>query len=246
MKLHRHGYYFSPYKMTKSDEDNDKAKKEKKKDELVTKEMFLRDMLSSETQNEDDYNINDKKKGENESQSPKSGTVKRKKKNGSRYRVVDNRDNLPFLVEVTTPDPYTNNDVMIKNARQNTSNSKKAKKNGIKMRHNLIGMDGVDSIKSSIYKRQKDGKLHQVLGEFAMDKSTNCGDIIDVGDGTQYQVQKARCQYKYAGGKRFVMTRKILEVKEVKRILIEKEVKQLFHNDGNQPQNNNNDTPYLE
>jgi hypothetical protein len=35
-------------------------------------------------------------------------------------------------------------------------------------------------------------------------------------------------QYKYVGGKRFVMTRKILEVKEIKRILIEKEVQNLF------------------
>ena len=64
-------------------------------------------------------------------------------------------------------------------------------------------------------------------------RSTSCGDIIEIGDGTQYQVQKARCQYKYAGGKRFVMTRKILEVKEIKRILVEKEVQELFEKDIN-------------
>ena len=102
-------------------------------------------------------------------------------------------------------------------------------------------MDGVDSIASSIYRRKKDGSLDQILGEFALDKATNCGDVIDVGNGMEYQVQKARCQYKYVGGKKFVMTRKILEVKEMKRILVEKEVKQLFENDGSQSNNNNGD-----
>ena len=42
-------------------------------------------------------------------------------------------------------------------------------------------------------------------------------DVIVLGD-KEYQVQKARCQYKYAGGKRFFMVRKILEVKEVTRL----------------------------
>lgn len=104
-------------------------------------------------------------------------------------------------------------------------------------------MDGVDSIKSSIFMRKKDGSLDQVLGEFALDKGTNCGDIVDVGDGREYQVQKARCQYKYVGGKRFVMTRKILEVKEVKRILVEQEMKQMFENDG---KSNDDDVLQLE
>ena len=141
-------------------------------------------------------------------------------------------------MKVTTPDPYTNNEAMAKKARKNTAElpkgykAKKNKKNSSNRRHNLIGMDGVDSIKSSIFKRKKDGSLDQVLGEFALDKATNCGDIVDVGDGREYQVQKARCQYKYVGGKRFVMTRKIVEVKEIKRILVEKEVKRLFDNDG--------------
>ena len=92
----------------------------------------------------------------------------------------------------------------------------------------MVGMNGKDSITSSIYSRAEDGTMHKVVGEFALDKSTNCGDVIEVGDGTEYVVQKSRCQYKYAGGQRFIMVRKILEVKEVKRLMVEKEVKELF------------------
>ena len=56
-----------------------------------------------------------------------------------------------------------------------------------------------------------------MLGEFKLDKSTTSGDVIVIGD-KEFQVQTARCQYRYAGGQRFVMVRKILEVKEVTRV----------------------------
>lgn len=188
-------------------------------DEIVTREMLLRDMLSDSNS----VNITDG----NEVSS--SATVRRKKKNKSRYRTLDNRDSLPFLVKVNTPDPYTNNMKMKKDAKLNSKRHKKAKgKSGGKKRQNLVGTDEKDAIASSILKRDKEGNMHRIVGEFSLDKSTNCGDIIEIGDGTEYQVQKARCQYKYAGGKRFVMVRKILEVKEIKRILVEKEVQQLF------------------
>jgi hypothetical protein len=188
-------------------------------DEIVTREMLLRDMLSDSNS----VNITDG----NEVSS--SATVRRKKKNKSRYRTLDNRDSLPFLVKVNTPDPYTNNMKMKKDAKLNSKRHKKAKgKSGGKKRQNLVGTDDKDAIASSILKRDKEGNMHRIVGEFSLDKSTNCGDIIEIGDGTEYQVQKARCQYKYAGGKRFVMVRKILEVKEIKRILVEKEVQQLF------------------
>lgn len=194
-------------------------------EEIVTREMFLRDMLSDP----DSASITD-------GEAP-SAKVKRKKKNGTHFRTLDNRDSLPFLVKVATPDPYTNNEEMKKEAKLNTELAKKkggkTGKNGDggKTRHNLVGVGGRDSITSSIYTRGDDGTMHKVVGEFALDKSTNCGDVIQVGDGTEYRVQKSRCQYKYAGGKRFVMTRKILEVKEIKRILVEKEVKELFERD---------------
>eukprot|EP00554_Chaetoceros_debilis_P010287 CAMPEP_0194107730 /NCGR_PEP_ID=MMETSP0150-20130528/7539_1 /TAXON_ID=122233 /ORGANISM="Chaetoceros debilis, Strain MM31A-1" /LENGTH=140 /DNA_ID=CAMNT_0038796215 /DNA_START=33 /DNA_END=451 /DNA_ORIENTATION=+ len=118
-------------------------------------------------------------------------------------------------------------------SKKKSKNGKKSKDSSAsssssKRRHNLVGMNGKDSITSSIYSRAEDGTMHKVVGEFALDKSTNCGDVIEVGDGTEYIVQKSRCQYKYAGGKRFIMVRKILEVKEVKRLMVEKEVKELF------------------
>jgi hypothetical protein len=196
-------------------ESLDNNNNETENEELITKEMFLREMLADPS-----------------TEDASSATVKRKKKNGSSYRIMDNRDSLPFLVKVATPDPYTNNDEMKQNAKKNTENAKKNgnKKDNLagKKRHNLIGMDGKDSIDSSIYTRADDGSMHKIVGEFALDKSTNCGDIIQIGDGTEYLVQKARCQYKYAGGKRFVMTRKILEVKEIKRVVIEQEIKRIY------------------
>eukprot|EP00557_Chaetoceros_sp_GSL56_P003767 CAMPEP_0176497140 /NCGR_PEP_ID=MMETSP0200_2-20121128/11560_1 /TAXON_ID=947934 /ORGANISM="Chaetoceros sp., Strain GSL56" /LENGTH=283 /DNA_ID=CAMNT_0017895123 /DNA_START=280 /DNA_END=1131 /DNA_ORIENTATION=- len=235
------------------DDEHDIHKKQVEGEEppqLVTREMLLRDMLSvpeDEDQIHDDKDSDEDHPSSTSTSATGAGTgtgagasakVKRKKKNGSssQYRVLDNRDSLPFLVRVATPDPYTSNEQMKKEAKLNTERAKKKlKKNGGgaaagvgKMRHNLVGMDGKDSISSSIYARADDGSMHKIIGEFALDKSTNCGDIIEIGDGTQYQVQKARCQYKYVGGKRFVMTRKILEVKEIKRILIEKEVQTLF------------------
>lgn len=208
------------------------AETAKSEQEPVTRDMFYRDMLADpDTTNS----------------SPKSATVKRKKKKGSsQYRVLDNRDSLPFLVQVTTPDPYTSNQKMEQTARKNTqrdrerqkksdSSAKPDNKKNKKIRKNLFGVNGKDSIASSIYTRYDDGTLHQILGEFALDKSTGNGDIIKVGgdgeDGREYQVQKSRCQYKYAGGKRFVMVRKILEVKEIKRVLVEQEIRQIFDMD---------------
>lgn len=175
---------------------------------------------------------------------PNSARVKRKKKNGyTRYRTSDNRDNLPFLVKVTTPDPYITNDEMERKARKNTKRDRKrrdeieskTKNNGDnkKMkratRKNLAGISGKDSISSSIYTRHEDGTLHQVLGEFSLDKSTSNGDIIETA-GNEYQVQKSSFQYKYLGG-RFVMMRKILEVKEIKRVLVEQEIREIFNMD---------------
>uniref|UniRef100_A0A7S2A706 Uncharacterized protein n=1 Tax=Trieres chinensis TaxID=1514140 RepID=A0A7S2A706_TRICV len=180
-----------------SNVDSGDGEEEDEDEHPVTKEMFLRDMLAD----------------------PK---VKRKKKNG-RYRPMDNRDSLPFVVQVSTPDPYISNEEMKKEARKNTKKAqkqnegdgKKMKKSNV--RTNLVGNTRRDGIASSIYSRKSDGSLHRVLGEFSLDKNTNCGDLIEVGE-REFEVQKARCQYKYAGGKRFVMVRKILEVKEVTRI----------------------------
>ena len=126
---------------------------------------------------------------------------KRKKGAGGGYKPLDNRDHLPFAVKKMTPDPYTHPEV--KNAKL-----KKAKTKKTDLDHQLTA--------SKLY--QKDGKdTSTLLGEFKLDKSTTSGDIIVIGD-REFRVEKARCQYKYAGGQRFVMVRKILEVKEVTRV----------------------------
>lgn len=228
---------------------------ENSNNEPITKDMFHRDMLADP---------------DPASATPDSAKVKRKRKNGStRYRTLDNRDNLPFLVKVTTPDPYTSNDEMERTARKNTRRDREQRKktddrtkkipgggdNGGKkktVRKNLMGMSEKDAISSSIYTRHEDGGLQQIIGEFTLDKSTNNGDIIQVGDGDnmkEYQVQTSRCQYKYAGGKRFVMVRKILEVKEMKRVLVEQEIRQIFDmnvDDGTPPLEVGDQPPILE
>lgn len=45
----------------------------------------------------------------------------------------------------------------------------------------------------------------------------------------QYKVVRHKCQYKYVGGKRFVMVRKILQVKEIGRLQTEEYLKRQFH-----------------
>jgi len=178
---------FSRRCQTPTDDDEDPAFKyyDKRENEtIVTQEMLWRDLLED----------------------PK---VRKKNKKGS-YRTLDNRDSLPFVVKVVTPDPYTPASEKKKEARKNTELERKKKKTA--KQTNLMG-----GISASIYAEDNDGSLQKILGEFSLDKNTNCGDLLEVGD-KEYEVQKARCQYKYAGGKRFIMVRKILEVKEVIRV----------------------------
>ena len=144
---------------------------------LVTKEMFLREMLSEPS-------------------------ARRKKKGSSQYKPHDNRDALPFVVKVKTPDPYTSPDEMLKQAKKNSEVARKnnrksdGEKKGIR-RSNLVGMDGkyANAIAASIYSRNNDGTLYKVLGQFELDKNTNCGDLIEFGD-REFEVVTARAQFK--------------------------------------------------
>eukprot|EP00560_Eucampia_antarctica_P001985 CAMPEP_0197835590 /NCGR_PEP_ID=MMETSP1437-20131217/26312_1 /TAXON_ID=49252 ORGANISM="Eucampia antarctica, Strain CCMP1452" /NCGR_SAMPLE_ID=MMETSP1437 /ASSEMBLY_ACC=CAM_ASM_001096 /LENGTH=294 /DNA_ID=CAMNT_0043441155 /DNA_START=103 /DNA_END=987 /DNA_ORIENTATION=+ len=205
------------------DDDRSSSLEIDEEDSLVTKEMLMRDMLS-------DPKVKRKKKG------GKGGNNK-----DTKYKVLDNRDALPFVVKVSTPDPYTSSNKMRQEARVNSKkeaeqkekkktsyNSKNSSKK--KKRTNLVGIDGKDSIAASVRLRQTDGSFHKILGEFELDKNTNCGDLLEVGN-REFEVQKAHCQYRYAGGKRFVMVRKILEVKEVTRIAEENYLKRQFAKD---------------
>jgi hypothetical protein len=151
---------------------------------LVTKESFLRRQLEDPVV---------KRKG--------------KDKKNTKYRVLDNRDSLPFAIEMTTPDPYTHPDFKKKNAKKNKVVSRK---------------DTIEGIASSLYMNQdgSDVDFKTKLGEFVLDKHTTTGDLLEIGDA-QYKVVRHKCQYKYAGGRRFVMVRKILQVKEVGRLQAE-------------------------
>ena len=212
-------------------------------DTVVTKEMFLRELLRdpNDDANEDDatnkpsddseptVTVKRKKGGKNSSNS------KHKNNNNQGYKVLDNRDRLPFAVRVASPDPYTHPDKKKHAARQ------QSKKATHKKRHDAIEA----GIASSLYfapsnsKKKKNNKNDSGnnnnkkidptthLGDFVLDKLTTTGDLLEIND-KQYQVVQHRCQYKYAGGKRFVMVRKILQVKEVGRIQTEEYLKAQF------------------
>ena len=160
---------------------NEEYSMDEEDDGLVTKEQFLRDMLSPES-------------------------ARRKKKGSNEYKPHDNRDALPFIVKVKTPDPYTNSQDMLEQATYNSERAKNGKKSKIdgKKISNLVGMDKRyrdNAISASISVRRKDGTLYKVLGQFELDKNTNCGDTIAVGE-REFEVVTARSQFKYAGGKR--------------------------------------------
>lgn len=119
------------------------------------------------------------------------------------FKLLDERDALPFVIEQVTPDPYTHPDVKRNNAKK------------------LAHKSGVSSMSSHrLYLGTEDGNEKTLIGEFLLDKLTTTGDLIEIGD-IQYRVTRHKCQYKYVGGKRFVMVRKILQVKEVGRLLME-------------------------
>jgi hypothetical protein len=172
---------------------------------LVTREMLHRDLL------EDPH-------------------VKRKRRNGGGYRPLDNRDHLPFAVRKITPDPYTHSEV--KKAKQKREGGSNKRKTPTDLDYHLSPSSSskrrpqapASTTSSRLYQSNNDGTdTSTLLGEFQLDKSTTSGDVIVLGE-KEYQVQSARCQYKYAGGQRFVMVRKILEVKEVTRVYKEEAI----------------------
>jgi len=74
--------------------------------------------------------------------------------------------------------------------------------------------------------------LNRKLGEFSLDRYTNCGDMLVIGT-QNYEVRTASCEYKYAGGKQFVVVRKVLEVTEVGRLAAERMLERQFESGGN-------------
>ncbi|KAL9179498.1 hypothetical protein ACHAXT_008788 [Thalassiosira profunda] len=183
---------------------------DEEEEELITKEAFMRDMLSE--------------------------PARRKKKGIEGVQTARQSRRL------ATPDPYTSPQDMLKEAKETSSAVNKKGGNGKvqKGKSNLVGMDSkyANGIAASIYSRKKDGSLYKVLGSFELDKNTNCGDLLSVGE-REFEVVTARSQFKYAGGKRFVMVRKILEVKEVTRIAEENTLKRLMSKETDSPTGKN-------
>lgn len=173
------------------DDDDSDVEPTPPNEAIVTREMFQKELL-------------------------KDPLVRRKKnKGGSQsYRVLDNRDSLPFQIEHAIPDPYTHPEVKRKQAN-------KVRKKAGSIENGLA---------SSLYATSSNDKDDDeesnktLLGEFVLDKYTTTGDILEIGD-VQYKVVRHKCQYKYAGGKRFVMVRKILQVKEIGRLQQEEYLK---------------------
>lgn len=197
----------SPFRLNGSvSKWNEEYQREEEDDELITREMFLRQGLEAQE-------------------------ARSKKKGSKEYKPHDNRDSLPFIVKVKTPDPYTPSDKMLKDAKKLSETAKKNKKSKLDKvrRTNLVGMDGkyANGIAASIFSRKSDGELQKVIGQFELDKNTNCGDLVEIGE-REFEVVKARAQFKYAGGERFVMVRKILEVKEITRIAEEASLQRLM------------------
>lgn len=174
-----------------NDEEDDQEEDEQ---ERITRDQFYRDLMGlSETENSND---------QDEQQQQQQKSPKKKGKNqkyGSTKRPHDNRDSLPFLVQVMTPPEEPYEQVI-----------KKTKKKSKRKREGKADNNDDDDL----------GIVGETLGEFAFEKNTGSGDKIEI-DNQIYLVQRARCQYRYAGAQKFVMVRKILQVKPMQRAMQE-------------------------
>ena len=152
--------------------------------------------------------------------------IKKNQKTRNFKPPSDNRDHLPFVVQVITPDPYTRPEFAKERARKNTEQDRQTKKANHNNNAATAGRrSGVIAphITASLFETSSSSDAAAaatLLGEFILDQSTTCGDIVVVGEQS-YLVQTAKCQYKYAGGKRFDMVRKVLHVKPIRRVQVE-------------------------
>lgn len=151
--------------------------------------------------------------------------IKKNHPKSKRKPPSDNRDQLPFVVQLITPDPYTRPEVAKERARKNTERDRQQQQMRRNTNSRRSSAAATPRISASLFETTKsssndDAPTVTALGEFILDQSTTCGDIVVVGEQS-YLVQTAKCQYKYAGGKRFDMVRKILHVKPIRRVQVE-------------------------
>lgn len=157
---------------------------DEEEEELIAKEQLFRGMMFDE-----------------------SSKKKPKGKQKAIKKPHDNRDNLPFLVQVLTPptEPY-------ETIQKKKKKSKKQRRRG--------DYDDPENDDGSV--------VGETLGEFKFEKNTGSGDKIEI-DEQVYLVTRAKCQYRYAGAQKFEMVRKILQVKPVQRAMQEDYILRQFN-----------------
>lgn len=186
---------------------------------LVTKEMFLRSLLADEDAAAPTSTALPAK---TPSSSPlvKRETKKGKAPSTKPYRVLDNRDSLPFAIQLATPDPYTHPELKRRRAAKVKKRSSAVEHSPLVASRLYASSSNDKNNRSGVGARSELADGETLLGEFQLDHHTTTGDVLQIGD-TEYKVLKHRCLYKYAGGKRFVMVKKVLHVKEVGRVQTE-------------------------
>ena len=137
-----------------SENNNDNDAINPSNDTVITREMFQRGLLEE----------------------PVVKRTKGKKKQGQ-YKVLDNRDSLPFRVEHMVPDPYTHPET--KKKRANKNSVKKRRTGAIE-----------ESLTSRVYTGEDEDRT--MIGEYMLDKHTTTGDLLEIGD-RQYRVSKWCC-----------------------------------------------------
>ncbi|KAL3790049.1 hypothetical protein ACHAW5_008644 [Stephanodiscus triporus] len=114
---------------------------------------------------------------------------------------------------------------MVRAARENSDADAIVLRRNSRRRRSANDVGG--SISATVKSLRSDGTLKRVLGEFVFDSNTNCGDLLQISD-REYEVLSSRSQFRYAGGRRFVLVRKVLEVKEISRIAEEASLRRLM------------------
>lgn len=167
-------------------------------------------------------------KNENDDGDPNLMPIVRKQRNKQRKDVGrkrpphDDRDRLPFSVRTTSPDdPYKSRYLkerekqrLQKKNRDNDKSSTNTTPFRLIRRKNARSSTGSSGRNSS--NKRSANSSSTIIGEYQLDPTTTSGDVISIGT-IEYKVEKARCQYRYAGSGKFNMVRKILEVKELTR-----------------------------
>lgn len=132
---------------------------------LVTREMFQRHLL------QDPVVVKRKSGGGNKSNN---------NNNNKGYKILDNRDSLPFRVEHVTPDPYTHPEIKRMKVKKAAP-----RRPGSSIEEGLLS--SIFDVGAAARNSNQDDKGKTMVGEFILDKHTTTGDLLEIGD-VQYKV----------------------------------------------------------